>query len=50
MKVNFKVLKRELNIISQNKILKCECRLKNAPITNDAKSQSLLSQINNVGY
>ena len=51
----FNVLKRELNIVSKINILKCEGRLRNAPVTHDIKipniyqSQSLLSQINSVG-
>ena len=36
-KSKFKVLKNKFNIIRQNNILKCEDRLKTAPITTDAK-------------
>ena len=35
--IKFNILKRKLNIVSKNNILKCESRLKNAPITPDAK-------------
>ena len=36
-------MEKELNIISQNNILKCEGRLKNAPITTDAKLPILIN-------
>ena len=42
--IKFKILKRELNIISQKNIWKCECRLKNAPITNYAKLPILINR------
>ena len=37
-------MKRELNIVSQNSNLKCEGRLKNAPITPDAKLPILMNR------
>ena len=40
----FNILKRELNIVSKNNILKCEGRLKNAPITPDAKLPILINR------
>ena len=40
----FNILKREMNIVSKNNILKCEGRLKNAPITPDAKLPILINR------
>ena len=40
----FNILKRELNIVSKNNILKCEGRLKNAPITPDGKLPVLINR------
>ena len=40
----FYILKRELNIVSKNNILKCEARLKNAPITPDATLPILINR------
>ena len=40
----FNTLKRELNIVSKNDILNCQGRLKNAPVTPDAKLRILINR------
>ena len=40
----FNILKRKLNIVSKNNILKCEARLKNAPITPDVTLPILINR------
>ena len=40
----FNILKRELNIASKNSVLKCEGRLKNAPITPNSKLPILINR------
>ena len=42
--IQFNILKRELNIVSKNNILKCEGRLKNA--IDNAKMQSKMQKCN----
>ena len=46
----FNILKRELNIVSKNNILKCEGILKYAPITPDAKLPILINRNHYLRY